>query len=90
MSGGSCRKQVEAGRQAYVVYPVIEGAKDDQPELDFAQDEEPRIRMPRPGRKPQVLRLRCAPLRMTLLLKDEENEDCGSRRRQAVKTREAV
>ncbi len=38
---GFVRKQVEAGRQAYVVYPVIEGAKDDQPELDFAQDQEP-------------------------------------------------
>ena len=35
------RKQVGVGRQAYVVYPVIEGAKDDQPELDFPQDEEP-------------------------------------------------
>lgn len=34
------RKQVEQGRQAYIVYPVIEGAKDDQPELDFAQPEE--------------------------------------------------
>ena len=34
------RKQVEAGRQAYIVYPVIEGAKDDQPELDFPHDEE--------------------------------------------------
>jgi ATP-dependent DNA helicase RecG len=33
------RKQVAAGRQAYIVYPVIEGARDDQPELDFAQDE---------------------------------------------------
>jgi ATP-dependent DNA helicase RecG len=33
------RKQVAAGQQAYIVYPVIEGAKDDQPELDFAQDE---------------------------------------------------
>jgi ATP-dependent DNA helicase RecG len=32
------RKQVEAGRQAYIVYPVIEGAKDDQPELDFATE----------------------------------------------------
>jgi ATP-dependent DNA helicase RecG len=32
------RKQVEQGRQAYVVYPVIEGAKDDQPELDFPVD----------------------------------------------------
>jgi ATP-dependent DNA helicase RecG len=34
------RKQVEAGRQAYIVYPVIEGTKDDQPELDFPRDEE--------------------------------------------------
>jgi ATP-dependent DNA helicase RecG len=34
------RKQVAQGRQAYLVYPVIEGAKDDQPELDFAHDEE--------------------------------------------------
>jgi ATP-dependent DNA helicase RecG len=37
---GFVRKQVEAGRQAYVVYPVIEGAKDDQPELDFAREVE--------------------------------------------------
>jgi len=35
---GFVRKQVELGRQAYLVYPVIEGAKDDQPELDFAHD----------------------------------------------------
>ncbi|WP_263383649.1 ATP-dependent DNA helicase RecG [Granulicella arctica] len=34
------RKQVGLGRQAYLVYPVIEGAKDDQPELDFAHDVE--------------------------------------------------
>jgi ATP-dependent DNA helicase RecG len=33
------RKQVQQGRQAYIVYPVIEGTKDDQPELDFPQDE---------------------------------------------------
>ena len=32
-------KQVEQGRQAYIVYPVIEGAQDDQPELDFSHDE---------------------------------------------------
>jgi ATP-dependent DNA helicase RecG len=32
------RKQVAAGRQAYIVYPIIEGANDDQPELDFASD----------------------------------------------------
>jgi ATP-dependent DNA helicase RecG len=38
------RSQVKLGRQAYVVYPVIEGAKEDQPELDFAgeaEEEEP-------------------------------------------------
>jgi ATP-dependent DNA helicase RecG len=34
------RKQVAAGQQAYVVYPVIEGDKDDHPELDFATSEE--------------------------------------------------
>ena len=33
------RKQVAQGRQAYIVYPVIEGAQDDQPELDFSHDE---------------------------------------------------
>ncbi|MES2391893.1 MAG: ATP-dependent DNA helicase RecG [Acidobacteriota bacterium] len=37
------RKQVEGGRQAYIVYPMIEGERDDQPELDFAKEpaEEP-------------------------------------------------
>jgi ATP-dependent DNA helicase RecG len=35
------RKQVQAGRQAYVVYPLIEGTNDDQPELDFAHDQPP-------------------------------------------------
>jgi ATP-dependent DNA helicase RecG len=33
------RKQVQQGRQAYIVYPVIEGTGDDQPELDFSHDE---------------------------------------------------
>jgi ATP-dependent DNA helicase RecG len=37
---GFVRRQVAMGRQAYIVYPVIEGAKDDQPELDFAKEEE--------------------------------------------------
>jgi ATP-dependent DNA helicase RecG len=32
------RKQVAKGRQAYIVYPVIEGTRDDQPELDFSHD----------------------------------------------------
>jgi ATP-dependent DNA helicase RecG len=34
------RKQVKKGHQAYVVYPVIEGPRDDQPELDFALPDE--------------------------------------------------
>jgi len=33
------RKQVAQGRQAYIVYPVIEGSKEDQPELDFSHDD---------------------------------------------------
>ena len=33
------RAQVAAGRQAYIVYPIIEGSRDDQQELDFAHDE---------------------------------------------------
>lgn len=41
------RDEVTKGHQAYVVYPVIEGAKDDQPELDFAPPE------PEPETKPK-------------------------------------
>lgn len=37
------RKHVKAGQQAYIVYPVIEGPSDDQPELDFPQDAEPEV-----------------------------------------------
>ena len=33
------REQVALGHQAYIVYPVIEGAHDDQPELEFPEDE---------------------------------------------------
>ncbi len=36
---GFVRKQVALGRQAYIVYPIIEGTKDDQPELDFSHDD---------------------------------------------------
>jgi ATP-dependent DNA helicase RecG len=35
------RQQVAKGHQAYIVYPVIEGSRDDQPELDFPQDDAP-------------------------------------------------
>ncbi len=44
------RKQVAAGRQAYIVYPVIEGAGDDQPELDFPAPEEAEAPA-KPGKK---------------------------------------
>jgi ATP-dependent DNA helicase RecG len=47
------RKQVKLGRQAYIVYPVIEGSKDDQPELDFAGDDLGEGRG-EPGRPSQV------------------------------------
>jgi len=46
------RKQVARGRQAYLVYPVIEGGKDDQPELDFPHDEpEQEALAPAPSKK---------------------------------------
>jgi len=46
------RKQVAKGRQAYIVYPVIEGTKDDQPELDFSHDDpEAGVEPPPPPRK---------------------------------------
>jgi ATP-dependent DNA helicase RecG len=49
---GFLRKQVEMGRQAYIVYPVIEGAKDDQPELDFPADVvEEETAKKKPGKK---------------------------------------
>ena len=38
------RKQVALGRQAYIVYPIIEGSKNDQPELDFSHDDSHDIR----------------------------------------------
>ena len=46
------REQVGRGHQAYVVYPVIEGARDDQPELDFAPpevEEEPKKKAKAPS-----------------------------------------
>ena len=44
------RKQVKLGRQAYIVYPVIEGTKEDEPELDFPLDDQAAIEAP-PARK---------------------------------------
>jgi len=47
------RKQAAKGRQAYIVYPVIEGTKEDQPELDFSHDEPEAVLAPTapPARK---------------------------------------
>ncbi|HTV82418.1 MAG TPA: ATP-dependent DNA helicase RecG [Acidobacteriaceae bacterium] len=47
------RQQVAKGHQAYVVYPVIEGPKDDQPELDFAlpEDVPEEAQAPKPAKK---------------------------------------
>jgi ATP-dependent DNA helicase RecG len=45
------RKQVALGRQAYIVYPVIEGSKDDQPELDFSHDDSGSVETPPTARK---------------------------------------
>ena len=50
------RKQVALKRQAYIVYPVIEGTRDDQPELDFSHDADaaetaaPASKAPRKGK----------------------------------------
>src|SRR5206468_483489 len=45
------RKQVALKRQAYIVYPIIEGAKDDQPELDFAAAEAEVAAAPPPAKR---------------------------------------
>lgn len=45
------RQHVAQGQQAYIVYPVIEGAKDDRPELDFARDDEAIEPVPTKGKK---------------------------------------
>ena len=53
------RKQVAKGRQAYIVYPVIEGTKEDQPELDFSHDDpESGIETPPPFAASQVSKSR--------------------------------
>jgi ATP-dependent DNA helicase RecG len=48
------RKQVAGGRQAYIVYPVIEGPSDDQPELDFPAPEEPAAKPGKSGAAPSL------------------------------------
>jgi ATP-dependent DNA helicase RecG len=53
------RKQAGKGRQAYIVYPVIEGSREDQPELDFSHDDsEAGLETPPPFTTSQVLKVR--------------------------------
>jgi ATP-dependent DNA helicase RecG len=58
------RKQAEARRQAYIVYPVIEGESNDQPELDFAKEPTEEVAAPVKGKAvrkaPQRQKLRSA------------------------------
>ncbi len=62
---GMVREQVRMGHQAYVVYPVIEGAKEDQPELDFAAGEPetppPEERRQNPVGRPGLLFKKASP-----------------------------
>ncbi len=55
------RAQVKMGRQAYVVYPVIEGAKEDEPELDFPALEEPAPGEPSKAKKATGSRSKSSP-----------------------------
>jgi ATP-dependent DNA helicase RecG len=54
------RKEVARKHQAYIVYPVIEGTKDDEPELDFSHDpadapaEAPPRKAARKGKAPEL------------------------------------
>jgi RecG-like helicase len=54
------RKQVAAGHQTYIVYPIIEGAHDDQPELDFALEPETSEPTTKTRKKAQRPKLRSA------------------------------
>ena len=54
------RKQVAAGHQTYIVYPIIEGTNDDQPELDFALEPEAPEPTTKTRKKAQRPKLRSA------------------------------
>jgi ATP-dependent DNA helicase RecG len=75
---GFVRKQVTQGRQAYIVYPVIEGAKDDQPELDFPLDEG--MEDAASGKK------NAGPSTASLLRKDFAQDDTSVKGRKKTKT----
>ena len=64
------RREAARKRQVYIVYPVIEGTKDDQPELDFSHDDPetapetaipPKTKAARKGKTAELLFPKAAP-----------------------------
>ncbi|MGC9198229.1 MAG: ATP-dependent DNA helicase RecG [Acidobacteriaceae bacterium] len=72
------RKQVAAGRQAYIVYPIIEGDHEEEPQLDFALES-----LPEP---PQATKTRstAAPRRSTTPARNPTRAQAFTRLRSAV------
>ncbi len=71
------REQVKKGHQAYVVYPVIEGPKDDQPELDFAEAELEEEAVPQ-GLKPRSAASRNGTAQAVPLQRQSSRESKGT------------
>ncbi len=63
---GFVRKEVARGRQAYIVYPVIEGPKTDQPELEFPSPEREPAPAPQLTKRPKKSAHAKTPLFATL------------------------
>ena len=82
------RKQVKLGRQAYIVYPVIEGSKDDQPELDFSHDPEHASQAAPPGTAPRARKGKTADLFPKMV--KEANPSAKSGLRSAVEMHEKL
>jgi ATP-dependent DNA helicase RecG len=83
------RKQVQLGRQAYIVYPVIEGSKDDQPEFDFSHDEPANLESQVSGSRPDAPR-RGKSGDLFPKLKKEANPQAKSGLRSAVEMHEQL
>jgi ATP-dependent DNA helicase RecG len=82
------RKQVAKGRQAYIVYPVIEGTRDDQPELDFSHDP-PEAAIEAPA-APKKARARKAPPELFPRAVQEANPGAKSGLKSAVEMHEKL
>jgi ATP-dependent DNA helicase RecG len=72
------RKQVEQGRQAYIVYPIIEGNRDDQPELDFSA-EETEVEAPPPPKKSKARKGKAGELFEGAAAEGDRNGRTGSK-----------